>query len=1100
MKIQSIVFPVVTKSLAVVLALGSLCQAEPKKGSPSTNQKDRGALEEYNQELRKQGWHRKEANALTDALEHTIGSDILLPLPAPSQFVTKLFAGYQADYAQFEKDFPNSTAPAARSKGGVAQPGVWSRIPMNPTAGRIYDLELNPKNPDEIYANPDGDGIYVTKNGGRNWHVITDTIPTRLHRNCAENIIVDPEDFQHVFSISHYGRMYETKDQGATWSAVLNTANEQGNVPRFKWVEAFRDTKSKLVIIGVVTRGSGRNGGWKPGVYRTEDSGKTWQHIPVKGAKLQEMAFHKTRPNIVYLAGQSELFISTNAGKSFTRLKDFKTGDRPMFITTLYGPDADALYVAVSTGNHTQVHFSKNRGRTWTLRQDSAKKIGYKKGIFGNNGSSGWTSFFEVDPFDKNHLMASSVGNCESFDGGVTWEYFSWGKRADAVMPDGSVLPSPHGGHNADNHVLKFHPAKRGFRVKGCDGGIMAKMEDRAKNWTNISGDMPAFLWFSIIVNEFGDRYIAGNTQDLNVQSHRYGVWENEIGYEGDAIFINPYSNISYYPCAPTEKGEGLGFLEPGNWKMHSWNMPKSAVNYSNPDQFFVAFGRRETSKSKQLPKFLYVSENRGVSYNRVPNLDAAVYAMNVSRTDEPVLTAFTASSIMASKDMGENWQSHAYPKSFKSSGGTRAVSGAVDPENPQRMWIGGKGGKVFFSDNGGSSWQDVSGKLPNGQVSELVLHEGTGGDLYALINGFGVFYKAADSSDWSFWMDGFNLRDFKEIRIDYPNQKLLAASYGRGAWEAPLMNPCERFHKNGFAIKQLNDLADLKVFGIDSQLVTPDYYTYHWTINGKPQSANTPMLIIKNCQEGDTVGLTLSPKHYADIQTISAPLKAVSMRDNYGTGSNQPLVVKKSYIDLGSVELFGAKQDITFETTVKLSQAGVIAGNRRKFFRDAKGWYLNVNEDGELTLHLSVRQNGNYSRTFNRPKDQALVISSPKNAMPMHEWAQIAFTISAEGLVTLYINGDSVGNAEIDPADKDHSLNSVLSTTVFADPFGKNGSEGEIENIRIWHKLLTGDELKQNRIKLTSPDNLIYFINFDEGEPTEMLSQKPITIKPETT
>lgn len=1088
---------IISYCLFSILALATPCLSEPKKGSPSTNKKDRGALETYNQELRSQGWHRKEADALTDALANTFGDAVLLPLPGPDQFVAKLFEGYQADYAGFEKDFPGATASYSRGKGALGKSGVWSHIEMNPTAGRIYDLELNPQNPDEMYANPDGDGIFFTANGGRNWRAITDNIPSRLHRNCAENIIVDPHDFKHVFSISHYGRMHETKDRGDSWSLVINTANKQGNVPKFKWVEAFRDADSRLIIIGVVTKGSGRNGGWKPGVYRTENSGETWEHIPVEGTKLQEMAFHKKNRNLIYLAGQSELFISTDAGETFSLLKDFKTGDRPMFITTLFGIDADALYVAISTGKDTQVHFSEDTGATWELRQNSANQTGYEKGVFGNDGSSGWTSFFEVDPFDKDHLMASSIGSCESFDGGVSWDYFSWGERASAVMPDGTVAPSPHGGHNADNHVLKFHPKRRGFRVKGCDAGIMEKREDEAENWTNINGDMPAFLWFSIVVNEFGDRYIAGNTQDVNVQTYRYGAWENETGYEGDSIFINPYSNISYYPCSPVEEGEGLGLLEPGHWKMHSWNMPKAAANYNNPDQLFVAFGRREDAESKQLPKYLYLSENRGVSYRRVPNLDQEVFAMNVSRSDVPVLTVFTDKAVLASEDLGQSWQRHSYPKNIKASGGSRTISGAVDPQNPQQLWVGGKDGKVFSSKDGGASWLDISGKLPKGPVSELVLHEGSGGDLYALINGYGVFYKAGGSEDWNFWMEGFNLRDFKEIRIDYPNQKMVAASYGRGAWEAPLMKPCERFYKKNFAIKQLNDFAGHKIFGIDSTLVTPDYYTYHWFVNRKPEGTGTPNLITKNCKPGDTIELILKPKYRPDINTISAPLTCKKMHPKYGAGSKKPFTANDAYIDLGIVELFGAKQDITFEATVKLTEAGVIAGNRRKFYRDAKGWYLNVNDDGQLSLHLSARQNGNFSRTFNKPNDQALAITSPKESMPFEKWTQVAFSISAKGEATLYINGASVGNAEIDPVDQNLSLNSVLSTTLFADPFGKNRSAGKIENVRIWHKLLNGDALKKNRIKPSSPDGLVYFISFDDEEPIEMLMQKPVGVKP---
>ena len=268
-----------------------------------------------------------------------------------------------------------------------------------------------------------------------------------------------------------------------------------GNAPQFKWVEAFRDPEKKLIIIGVVAKDRGMNPGWKLGAYRTEDLGASWQYIPVKGDTLQEMAFHKSKNNIVYLGGRSKLFISHDSGKTFQLLKDFRAGNRPIFISPLYGKDADALYVVISKDNNTMVYFSPDKGKSWEVRQDSANKVGYEKGVFGRNGSSGWTSFFEVDPFDKKHFVASSVGSCESFDGGVNWEFFSWSKRADAIMQDGSIAPSPFGGHNADNHVLKFYPKLEGFSVKGCDTGILMKKESKAKNWTNINGDMPAFLW-----------------------------------------------------------------------------------------------------------------------------------------------------------------------------------------------------------------------------------------------------------------------------------------------------------------------------------------------------------------------------------------------------------------------------------------------------------------------------------------------------------------------------------------------------------------------------------------------------------------------------
>ncbi len=1066
--------------------------AGPNPKSPSTNAKDDGVLLEFNKSLKEEGWHRKEANRMTDELAHTFGDAVLRPTPNFTHHVSRLLETYQADYSRFQDEFPEACASNPPLSEPSTLPGMWSHIRMNPTAGRIYDLELNPENPKEIYANPDGDGIYFTHNGGRNWRAITDSIPERLHRDSAENIIVDPKDFSHVFSISRLGHMYETKDRGVSWTFKKNTAHKVGSAPQFKWVEAFRDADDALILIGTVTKDRGLNPGWRPGIYRSDNFGTSWKHIQVLGDKWQEMAFHKKEKNVVYLGGRAKLFVSRNAGKNFELLNDFKVGDRPMFVTTLHGDDSDSLYVVVSKGNNTEVHFSADQGVVWEERQNTAEKVGYEKGIFGTSGSSGWTSFFEVDPFDKNHLMASSVGSCESFDGGVNWTFFSWGKRANAVMPDGSLAPSPHGGHNADNHVLKFHPALRGFRVKGCDAGIMMKKEIKATNWTNVNGDMPAFLWYSIVVNEFGDRYIAGNTQDVNVQSYRYGRWENEIGYEGDSIFINPYTNMTYFPCSPTEKGEGLNFLEPGRWKMHSWNMPKSAPNYSKPDQCFVAFGRRPTSKSKQLPKYLYVTDNRGVSYKRVENLDKEAFVMNMSRTKEQTLTVLTAKSVMSTTDMGKTWQGNPYPKDFKVGGRSRKVGGAINPANPQQLWVSGLEGKVLSSSDGGKSWKDISGELPKGQISELAFHEGTAGDLYALVHGYGVFYKAATATDWTLWMKGFNLKDFREIRIDYPSQKLVAASYARGAWEAPLMNPCERFHKNGFAIKQLNDSDGVNVFGIDSNLVTPDYYNYRWTIDGMQVGANTPTLITGDCKPGSRVNLTLSPRFCPAVKTVSGSIEARNM-PKASVKAAAPLTVEMNYIDLGVVELFGAKQEFTFETAVKLTVSGVIAGNRRNFYRDAKGWFLSVNDTGQLSLHLSPKQNGNLSRTFGQPKDQAFVIASPEGAIAFNTSVQLAFSVSATGTVVLYVNGDVVGTGTLDKHLLGRSLNSVLSMALLSDPIGMKPTAGEVAHVRIWHKLLDGAELNAARTTFTTTTELVYCVIFNGKDSVERFTGRRV-------
>ena len=1083
--------------ISFLLCITFFCAAEEK--SPASNVKEPGVLEDYKKELKEDGFHRKVAKRLIDELAHIFPGEFLKPRPNMNEHINRLVLDYQANYTTFEKNFFSSkkTTRRKRRKGAVSKPGEWQHLKMYPTSGRIYDLELNPKNPDEIYANPDNDGIFFTKDRGRTWESITDTIPSRLHREAHENIIVDPINFKHVFAISQLGNMHETKDGGKTWESIENKNDKNRRAPSFKWVEAFRNAKKELILIGTVAKGSGLNRSWRRGVYRSTDSGKNWTHIAVDGEGLQEMAFHKRKRNIVYLGSRSKLFISTDSGQSFSLLKDFKTGDRPMFVSTLGRKKADGLYVAISTGNDTQVHFSSDRGATWELRQDSASGKGYDKGIFGNDGSSAWTSYFEVDPFDENHLIASSVGSCESHDGGRTWVYQSWGRRADAVMADGSIAPAPHGGHNADNHVAKFHPREKGYYVKGCDAGIMMKTAAKHDNWTNINGDMPAFLWYSIIVNDFGDRYIAGNTQDVNIQTYRYGKWENEIGYEGDVIFMNPYTNISYYPLSSIEKGIGLGFFEPGRWKMTSWGYPVTASNYRKPDQYFIAFGRRPTEPERALPKYLYFTENRGKSYKRIPNLDQEVFSLNVSRTKEERLTIFTAKGLKSSTDLGQTWISQNYSSDLRVAGGKRRVSAAVNPDNPDQLWVSGAHGTVISSLDGGKTWKDISGKLPKGQVSELVFHEGTKGDLYALVNGFGVFYKAAEKKEWQLWMDGFNLKDFRQIRIDYQHQKLIAASYGRGAWEASLMKPSERFHQKGFKIKQLYNVDGFNAFTIDSQLVTPDYYTYKWYRNKKRVGGDNPTLLLKKCKSGDQINLVISPKRFRAVRTKSSSLK-VKKRKKLAikVDEKEGLSLDGRYVDLGSLEYFAARKSFSFETTVKLEKPGVIAANRRHFYRDAKGWYLALDKNGVLSLHLSARQNGALTRTFKKPREQAIVLKTNSGSLALNTWSQIAFTVEKSGEVKLYVNAREVAAGELAKSDSQYALNSVFSTTLLADPMGQRPCSGEVKNVRIWGKALKPSDLKSNNRTLSSRDALLYYVNFASKTPREAFTKKKIAIK----
>jgi hypothetical protein len=113
-----------------------------------------------------------------------------------------------------------------------------------------------------------------------------------------------------------------------------------------------------------------------------------------------------------------------------------------------------------------------------------------------------------------------------------------------------------------------------------------------------------------------------------------------------------------------------------------------------------------------------------------------------------------------------------------------------IDPENSSRIWGTSNtyytGLKVFFSSDGGTTWTNISGSLPNTMVNSIVYHEGSPQRIFVGSEN-GVFYRDSTMSDWKQFGDGLPNCDVRTLQIQYTNNILYAATYGRGVWRASL-------------------------------------------------------------------------------------------------------------------------------------------------------------------------------------------------------------------------------------------------------------------------------------------------------------------------
>ena len=311
--------------------------------------------------------------------------------------------------------------------------GRWVRKKNKLTNLHIGFLEMNPKNPDVLYAAGYSDiwkdilpgHVFRTNDGGETWQQLS---AGGKEGDSFTVITAAPSDTSCLYAASHSAFYHSSnggKDWQKLWRAQEETWGPEGLLIGFPISIAVHPTDKLKVYIN-------NYGG---GAFLSEDGGKTWKNSSAgySGADIRALNLDPLNSDRILVAGRSGPFRSEDKGSHWTGIAKGLGIQANYTMTLLPHSSTDLL---ASGDDHFTIVRSSNSGNTWVqifpssnlnlpeMTTDFISTIAVASQnpqiIYAGARKTPGIGSFEPS-------ITASVGIFRSSDGGKTWARFNDG-------------------------------------------------------------------------------------------------------------------------------------------------------------------------------------------------------------------------------------------------------------------------------------------------------------------------------------------------------------------------------------------------------------------------------------------------------------------------------------------------------------------------------------------------------------------------------------------------------------------------------------------------------------------------------------------------
>jgi photosystem II stability/assembly factor-like uncharacterized protein len=657
-------------------------------------------------------------------------------------------------------------------------------------AGRVNCIAFHPANNTIIYVGTASGGMWQTTDGGLTWSSTSD----QLASLSIADIAIDPLNPDNIYLATGDGYGYEVWGNifwGGTYTAGVMKSIDGG----LTWAQAgltYAQTQSEIIqriiinplnpsILLACTRNA---------IYRTIDGAATW--TLVQNGHFYDMEFNALNPNTVYAVNDNNVFRSLNGGITFQVYSNALASSGRISIAVTPA-DTNIMYAFTED---VDFYRSVNSGQTFTSQTSPGGTFyGY------------YDCVLEASPVDPLRVLTGGVGISMSDNGGLSW---------NAIDNNGGPNDYVH----ADKHALAFLPGSNSTIYTGNDGGFF-KTIDSGASWTDLSNGLDIKQYYRISSSQVNPDVIYAGAQDNGTDQLKNSVWTHVFGGDGmDCLADYNDENTAYVSyqygnfSVTTDGGQFFSNIAPaanGHW------ITPIAQDPADPNTIYIGY------------QDLYKSPDKGTTWN---NIATGIFTDNIQQitiapSNHDYIYMCNLDEIYMTSNGGGNWINIAPGLPVANA----AMTGiAVSSSDPQHVWVTFSGyvngTKVFKSVDGGSTWTNVSGTLPNIPADCIVYQKNTNDELY-LGTDFGVYYTNDTLNDWVPYQNGLPNVIVDDMEVNYTASKLRVASYGRGIWESDL-NTTTLFSTDGgvksitsptgvSCANAINPIVEIKNFGIDT-------------------------------------------------------------------------------------------------------------------------------------------------------------------------------------------------------------------------------------------------------------------------------------------